>query len=224
MDTLKRNKNSEDKMDTELKTGTTTVGIVCKDGLILAADRRATSGYLVVNKRAKKVFKITEKMALTTAGNVSDIQLQIKLIKAEMALKKVRTGREPTIKETANLLGGLIYSNIRRMSLIPGISRFILAGADNEGLHMYDLFADGSVTDVDDYNATGSGSITAYGVFEALYKKDLTIKEGIKLAVKALNAALQRDIASGNGIDVVTITGKGVEFALEQDIDSTIKE
>lgn len=210
-------------MEKELKTGTTTIGIVCKDGLILAADRRATAGYLVVNKRAKKIYKITDAMALTTAGTVSDVQLLIKLIKAETALKKVRTGRVSTVKETANLLGGLIYSNIRKISLIPGISHFILAGTDKEGFHMYDLFADGSVTEVEDYNATGSGSVTAYGVMEALYKKDLAVKEGVKLAVKAVNAALQRDIASGDGMDVVTITSKGIDFVLEKEINSNIK-
>jgi proteasome beta subunit len=162
-------------------------------------------------------------MALTTAGTVSDVQLLVKLIKAEIALKKVRTGREATVKETANLLGGLIYSNIRKMSLIPGISHFILAGSDKEGFHMYDLFADGSVTDIKDYDATGSGSVTAYGVFEALYKKDSTVKDGVKLAVRAINAALQRDIATGDGLDVVTITSKGVKFVLEKEIDTTIK-
>lgn len=217
-------RNSKAKMENELKTGTTTIGIVCKDGLVLAADRRATAGYLVVNKRAKKIYRITDSMALTTAGTVSDVQLLIKLIKAETALKKVRTGRAPTVKETANLLGGLVYSNIRKMSLIPGISHFILAGSDKKGFHMYDLFADGSVTEVDDYNATGSGSVTAYGVLEALYKKGLVIKEGVKLSVRAINAALQRDIATGNGLDVVTITGKGVNFVLEKELDTTIKE
>lgn len=211
-------------MEKELKTGTTTVGIVCKDGLILAADRRATSGYLIVNKRAKKIYRITDAMALTTAGTVSDVQLMIKLIKAETALKRVRTGREPMVKETANLLGGLIYSNIRKMSLIPGISHFILAGSDKEGLHMYDLYADGSVTEVDDYDATGSGSVTAYGVLEALYKKDLIVKDGIKLAVRTMNAALQRDMATGDGLDVVTVTSKGINFVLEKEIDTTIKE
>lgn len=211
-------------MEKELKTGTTTIGIVCKDGLILAADRRATSGYLIVNKRAKKIYKITDATALTTAGTVSDVQLMIKLIKAEMALKRVRTGREPMVKETANLLGGLIYSNIRKMSLIPGISHFILAGSDKEGFHMYDLYADGSVTEVDDYDATGSGSVTAYGVLEALYKKDLIVKDGIKLAVRTMNAALQRDMATGDGLDVVTVTSKGINFVLEKEIDTTIKE
>lgn len=211
-------------MEKELKTGTTTIGIVCKDGLILAADRRATSGYLIVNKRAKKIYKITDATALTTAGTVSDVQLMIKLIKAEMALKRVRTGREPMVKETANLLGGLIYSNIRKMSLIPGISHFILAGSDKEGFHMYDLYADGSVTEIDDYDATGSGSVTAYGVLEALYKKDLIVKDGIKLAVRTMNAALQRDMATGDGLDVVTVTSKGINFVLEKEIDTTIKE
>ena len=101
-----------------LKTGTTTVGIVCQDGIILAADRRATAGSFIANKNALKVHQVTPNMALTTAGSVSDIQLMLKLIKAELKLKTLKTNREPNVKESANLLAGMIYGNIRKMSMI----------------------------------------------------------------------------------------------------------
>lgn len=204
------------------KKGTTTVGLVCKDGLVLAADKRATIGYLISNKRVDKILPITDKMALTMAGTVSDAQLLTKLIKAELKLKALRTGREPNVKESANLLAGMIYANIRKMSLIPGISHFILGGIDETGFHLYDLFADGSVTECEDYISSGSGSVMAFGVLETLYKRDTSVKDAISLAVKAINAALQRDTSTGNGIDVVTITKEGIKKVLEKDLNIVV--
>ncbi|TAL51518.1 MAG: proteasome subunit beta [Nanoarchaeota archaeon] len=206
-----------------LKTGTTTVGLKCKDGIVLAADRRATAGYLIANKKAEKVFGITDKIALTISGMVSDAQLLTKLIKAELKLKVMRTDREVTVKEAANLLAGLTYGNVRRPSMIPGIAHFLMGGTDTDGYHLYDLFADGSVTDIDDFVASGSGSVIAYGVLETLYKDGLSVQEGVDLAIKSVNAAMQRDIASGQGIDVLTITKDGVKKVFEQQLDTTIK-
>jgi proteasome beta subunit len=205
-----------------LKTGTTTVGIVCKDGIVLAADRRASAGYMVADKKSRKVVPINEDMAITTAGLVSDIQLLTKIIKAQLKLIEIRRGKKSTVKQAANLLGGMVYSNIRRMSMIPGIVGFILAGKDLTGFHLYNLGVDGSITEVDDYAADGSGMQFATGVLESTYKKDLTISDGIKLAVNVVNTAIQRDIATGNGIDVVTITKDGVKFVLEKEINSRV--
>ena len=209
--------------DRELKTGTTTVALVCKDSIVLAADKRATSGYLISFKKFEKIMSITESIAVTVAGTVSDVQLLTKYIKAELRLKKIRTGRENTVKEAANLLAALVYSNIRKLSLIPGISHFLIGGKDESGFHVYDLSPDGSIVEIDDYVSSGSGSVMAYGVLETLYKDNMSLEEGIKLAVKCINAAVQRDIASGNGIDIVSITHEGVKKVLSKEISTKIE-
>lgn len=202
-----------------LKTGTTTVGIICKDAIILAADKRATAGHLIADKKAKKVHIINENMGLTIAGSVSDTQLLIKLLKAELKLKDFRVGRPTNVKEAANLLSGMVYGNIRKMSVMPGISHFLFAGRDTSGLSLYDIFPDGSLTLITDFVSSGSGSVFAYGVLETLYKKDMTLDEGINLAVKAVNAALQRDSASGNGLSMIKITKEGgVEEVMSKDV------
>ena len=206
-----------------MKTGTTTMGIVCKDGLILAADRRATYGYLISYKKFNKIMPITDNIAVTVAGTVSDVQLLTKYLKAELKLKNIRTGRETTVKEAANLLANFVYSNIRKLSLIPGISHFIVGGKDSGGFYLYDLSPDGSIVEIDDYISSGSGSVMAFGVLETLYKKDLSVDEGIKLAAKGINAAVQRDIASGNGIDIVTITKEGIKKVFSKDLELKIE-
>lgn len=198
--------------------GTTTVGLVCKDGIVLAADRRATAGF-VVNKKAKKIIPITDFMAATMAGLVSDAQLLSKLVKAELKLKDLQCNRSSSVREAANLLGGMLYVNLRKMSMVPGIVGFLLGGKDSEGFHLYDLGIDGSVTDVDDYVSDGSGSVFALGVLETLYKKGLTIDEGVKVAARAISAALQRDYNTGNGIDVLAITEKGIQMVMEKELN-----
>src|SRR3989339_318742 len=205
------------------KTGTTTVALVCKEGAVLCADKRVTSGYLVAYKKYEKIVPITDNIAVTVAGTVSDVQLLTKLLKAELKLKDLRTNRVVSVKEAVNLLSTMVYNNIRKFSMIPGVSHFILGGKDEEGIHVYDIGADGSVTYIDDYTSSGSGSVMAYGVLETLYKKDLTVEEGIKLGAKAINAAVQRDIASGNGIDIVVITKDTLKKVLSKLIEFKIE-
>ncbi|MBS3147327.1 proteasome subunit beta [Candidatus Woesearchaeota archaeon] len=207
--------------DLKVQKGTTTIGIVCKDGIVLAADKRATAGF-VVNKHTQKIHKITDSMAVTMAGLVSDAQLLVKLIRAEIKLKDLQTLRTSSVKETANLLAGMLYSNLRRPSMVPGIVAFLLAGSDKDGNHLYDLGIDGSITEIEDYVSDGSGSIFAIGALEANFKKGLSVEEGIKLAVKAITVALQRDTATGNGIDVWVLDEKGIKVAVQKDLNIPI--
>lgn len=212
-----------DDIKDNVRKGTTTIGMVCKEGIVLAADKRATAaGRIILNKAVDKVFKLTDDLAVTIAGNVSDIQLITKLIKAEISLKTIRTGKNPSVKEVANLLGTIIYQNIRKFSTIPGITAFLLGGKDNSGLHLYELSPDGSVMEHKNYMADGSGFMMALGVLDTLYKENLPIQEGIKLAVRAVNAAMQRDAATGEGIDVVTVTKEGVKKVFAKKIDTQI--
>ncbi len=205
------------KEEINVQKGTTTVGLVCKDGLVLAADRRATAGF-IVNKKAQKIHQIADNMAVTMAGLVSDAQLLVKLIRAEVKLRDLQTMRTTTVGETANLLGGMLYGNIRKMSMIPGIVGFLLGGIDHTGCHLYDLGIDGSITEVEDYVSDGSGSVFAIGTLEALYKKNMTTEEGVKLAIKAINSALQRDVATGNGIEVWLVNEKGLKVVFDKDM------
>lgn len=206
-----------------LKTGTTTVGIVCKDGVVMGADKRSSAGYLIANKRQTKIVKVDDYIAVTQAGLVSDAQLLSKLIKAELRLKNMRTERKATVKEAANLLAGMLYSNIRRPSMFMSVVGFLLGGFDKYGPQLYNLGIDGSITQMYDYSTDGSGSVYAMGVLETLYKPEMTMEEGIELVVKAINAALQRDMATGNGIDVITIDKNGYKHQFTKTYEEKIE-
>ena len=207
-----------------MKTGTTTVGIVCKDGVILGADKRTTAGgQLVANKKTDKVVMVTDDIWVTTAGGASDCQLLVKLAQAELGLKRMRVHRKATVEEAAHLMSRMVYNNLRKPSMIPGISHFLLGGKDAKGHYLYDIFADGTLTLIDDFVGSGSGSIFAYGVLETLYNPEMTTEQGTTLVVKAINAAMQRDIFSGNGLDIIVVNKDGVKKVLEKEIDTGIK-
>jgi proteasome beta subunit len=208
--------------DEQLKTGTTTVGLVCSDGIVLGADRRATTGNYIAIKHTDKVLQVADNMVLTIAGSVSDAQLLVKLIKAELQLKNLKTHRDSTVKEAANLLCGMVYRNIRIPSMLPGVSHFLLGGKDKEGFHLYDVYADGSLTEIKDFVCSGSGSVIAWGVLELMYKPDMNIEEAKSLVAKSINSALQRDSASGGGITIFTITEKGVEKVVDKEVNSDV--
>lgn len=193
-----------------LKTGTTTIGLICKDAVILAADKRATAGHLIANKDIDKLVEVMPNMALTTAGGVSDIQLLVKYLKAELKLKEVRTNRRPSVREAVSLLASFNYANIRS---VGGVCHFLFGGYDSEsGFQLFDVYPDGSLTSVSSaskakgYLASGSGSTFAMGLLEDAWNSSLTSEQGVDLAYRAINSALQRDSASGEGVDVFVIT------------------
>ncbi len=187
-----------------MKTGTTTLGIVCKDGVVMATEHRATMGTLIAHKETQKLFRIDDHIGLTTAGLVGDAQNLARYITAEAELYRLKRDQVMTIKAaatlTANILSGSRY--------YPYWVQLLLGGWDREGGHVYSLdAAGGSIPDK--YCATGSGSPYAYGVLEDNFKDDMTTSQGVDIAIKALNAAMRRDSASGNGYDVVVISKNG---------------
>ncbi|MFT4311912.1 MAG: proteasome subunit beta [Candidatus Woesearchaeota archaeon] len=196
-------------MTEQVKTGTTTIGIVCSDGIVIAADKRATAGNFIARSDIEKVIPINDTMVLTIAGVVSDAQKFIKYIKAETRLNELQKSRKNTPKEVANLIGNLTYGYLRYQG---AITHFLFAAKGLNGdYELYDITPDGVVWKIDTYVSSGSGSIFALSVLDDQYKKGLSIQDGLKLVKQAINAALRRDSASGNGADIYTITEQGVK-------------
>ncbi len=205
-----------------LNTGTTTLAIICKDCVILAADKRATAGSFIATKNVDKVLPVNDRIAITTAGTVSDIQLMAKLIKAELKLKQFRSDREATVAEAANLLAELVYNNIRKYSTIPGVTHFLLGGFD-KGPGLYDIYPDGSISEVNDFVASGSGCVYAYGLLETMYRANMSEAEGTELALKSIAAAFQRDTMSGEGIDVWVIDKNGLRRGVSKKVSKKLE-
>jgi proteasome beta subunit len=217
---------SKELSDSILKTGTTIVGIVCKDGVIMAADRQTSAGNLVVNKNKKKVRLLNDYLVVSWTGVVSDAERLSKIISAELKLKELKSKSRPTVKQAANLVSAVTYSQIRQPSMIPSMVGTLIAGFNESGeAELYTIEPAGSVLKVEDYDANfGSGMPYVLGLLERQYKKDMTVAEGAKLAVEALKSSTQRDTGSGYGIDVYAITKEGIKKVVDQEIQPAYRE
>jgi len=198
----------------EMDSGTTTVGIVAKDGVALGADRRVSAGTLIAHKRGKKVYKLDANLGLTTAGLVGDLQLLARYITAEVELYKLKRGAQMPVEACATLTANILAG--RRF--FPYWVQLLIGGVDRKGGSLFSLdLAGGSIPDK--FVSTGSGSPYVYGVLEDHYRDDITVSAAIDLAIRSVHTAMKRDMASGEGIDVVSITRDGYTEFSESDIE-----
>lgn len=205
-----------------VSTGTTTVGIVCKDGIVLAAEKKATMGYLVATKKDVKIVEIMPHIAMTQAGMVGDVQALARYLIAESKLYELRTRRRIPVKAAASLLSNILYGG--RWSYLPYMVQIILAGYDETGPNLFILHPDGSSLEEKDYFSTGSGSPMAFGVLETLFKEGLSTDECKKIAARAVRAAVERDIASGGkGIDIAVIDKDGFKLLKDTEVEKVVE-
>jgi proteasome beta subunit len=181
---------------------TTIVGIRTKEGVVLGSDRRASKGFFIGSKITQKISKIDDTLAVAIAGQLSDADYIVKLVKAERNLIELRRGFPVTVKESARLIANQAYSGLKNFQ--PYFVELLVGGVDQDGGHVYVADMSGAITG-EEFASSGSGSPIAYGVLESIYHKDMTNEQAKEIATKAVAAAMERDPGSGNGIDVLTI-------------------
>ncbi len=186
--------------------GTTTVGVVCSDGVILGTDTRATMGNFIASKHAKKVYKITDHLAMTIAGGVAVAQRVVEILKVNATLYELEKNRYMPVQSAARLVQTLLFSN--REVGMPLPMQAIVGGYDDTGSHVYNLDPYGSLTE-EKMVSTGSGSPYAYGVLESQFEEDKTVKDMLRVVVRAVDSAMKRDVASGDSFDVAIINVDG---------------
>jgi len=186
----------------ESMKGTTTIGIVFANGVILATEKRATMGYMIASKKAKKVYQVAGRIGMTTAGGVGDAQQLARILTVECNLYQIRRSRAITVGAAATLLSNYLNQN----RYFPYYVQLLVGGVDETGPSVYSVDAMGGATREEDIVATGSGSPMAYGVLEDRYRPKMTEEDAIDLAVRSLKSAMKRDAGSGEGVQVVVIT------------------
>ncbi len=211
-DTIFGEPMEEIQADQVKKTGTTTVGVVCKDGVVLASDKRATMGHYIASKDVLKIAPINDRIAMTIAGGVGDAQALIRWMKAEIKLYELKNGRTMSVEAAASLLANILS----QYKYYPFFVQILVGGMD-EAPHVYSVDMLGGVTE-ETHTSTGSGSPIAMGLIEEIYDPAMDVKEGVKVAIKAVNTAMKRDSASGEGVSVLVITKKGSELLNQKEI------
>lgn len=200
--------------------GTTTIGLICQNGVVFASERRATMGSFIATKAAKKIYQIDDLIAMTTAGVVGDAQTLVRWMSVEAKLYKMRRQESMTVGAITTLLSNILSAS----RYYPFFVQLLVGGLDKKGPSLYSIDPLGGAIEEREIVATGSGSPIAYGVLEDRYRRNMSLDEGIDLAIRALAAAIKRDAASGNGIEVVTITPEGYKVLDEEEIKKRMEK
>jgi len=187
----------------ELITGTA-VGVRASDGVVLAAEKRVAYGFTMFSRSGKKVFKVNDNIGIASIGILADMQVLTKIAKAYMSLYALDTKTRPSIRSAAKLLSYVLFSN----RILPYFVEVLVGGVDDEGSHLFIMDPLGSLIE-DDYAAVGTGTKLAIAILESGYRQGMSIKEARDLAIRAINQSISRDPVSGDGIDILTITGNG---------------
>jgi len=192
--------------------GTTTVGAISREGIILASDTRVTMGSLIVHKKGKKVYKIDDHLAMTISGVVADAQRTVATLKANARMYRLQRRIPMPVSAAARLVANLFFS----YRLFPLMTRIIIGGIDSSGPHLFSIDPFGSITE-EKYVATGSGSPVAYGILEEKFKEDMALEEALSIVAQALRSAMKRDVATGDSLDIVVIDKNGYrELSVEE--------
>jgi len=192
--------------------GTTTIGVACKDGVILASDTRVTMGYYVAHKHGKKVYRIDDHLAMTIAGTVADAQRVVDILIANAQLYKINSGRPIPVSSAARFIANLMFST----RYVPLQTEALIGGVDESGPHIFRLDPFGTLTE-EKCVSTGSGSPVAYGILEDKYKEEQSIVEILPVVIKAVDVAMKRNVGTGDSFNVSVIDNKGYRELTEKE-------
>ncbi len=184
-------------------SGATAVGITFDNGVILAAEKRISLGTYVMSKTARKTFRLTNKVGAACAGMIADMQILMRQIESFAKLRTLETKRDLPPNSVAKMVSVVLFE--RRY--FPLLTQIIIGGV-NEKPVIYTLDPLGSILP-DDYAAAGTGAEMAIGVIESRYKEGMNEQEAKDLAIHAIRAAIARDAASGDGVDMLIISKEG---------------
>ena len=201
----------------EFLKGTTTVGVTFDKGVTVAADKRATMGTFIASKEVEKIHMVSDRMAVAMAGGVGDAQSLVRMLKAELELYKYTRGEPLSVEGAATLLANVLQGN----KYYPYLVQLIVAGYD-EKPRLFDIDLAGGLLP-DKYVSTGSGSVVAYGILDDGFRDGMDQQAAAKLAAKAISSAMKRDNATGEGIDVIAITGAGLKRFSKQEIEALVE-
>lgn len=188
------------------KTGTTIAGVIFKDGVVLGADTRSTSGSTVADKNCEKIHYIADNIRCCGAGTAADTEAVTHMVAAALELHRYGTGRQSRIITSLTMLKQHLFKYQGHVS-----AALVLGGVDLNGPHLYTVFPHGS-TDSLPFATMGSGSLAAMAVFEAGYKDDMTREEAMDLVTKAIRSGIFNDLGSGSNVDLCVITKDGADY------------
>jgi proteasome beta subunit len=202
----------------QIKKGTTTCALSCSDGVVLAADTRASAGMFIADKRVMKIQNVDKHLGMTIAGGVADAQNLVDTMRYNANLYRINNKRIIPVQSAARLCSNILFNQ----RYFPYYVQIIMAGYEGKGtgqIYNIDLF--GSLTE-EKFISTGSGSPVAYGYLESEFKENMSVDEAYKVALQAIAAAIRRNAGTGDGINVVIIDKNGYR-ELSKEVKEAVK-
>ncbi|MGD0145597.1 MAG: proteasome subunit beta [Nitrososphaerales archaeon] len=199
--------------------GTTTVGLVCSDGVVLATDTRVTAGGFIAHKRGKKLLRIDDNIAMTISGGVADAQNVVDTLKYYTNIYRIERGRQMPVRAAAQVVSNVLFSS----RLYPFIADVLVGGVDPKGGSIFSVDFFGSMNQ-EKVVATGSGSPVAYGILESEYKEDTAAAKCYPLAAKAIIAATRRNVFTGDHFDIAVLDKAGFREISEQEKEKLLAQ
>jgi proteasome beta subunit len=189
----------------QIKKGTTTCALTCTDGVVLAADTRASAGFFIADRHVMKIQKVDRHLGMTIAGGVADAQNLVDVMRYNANIYRISNREIMPVNSAARLCSNVLFNQ----RYFPYYVQIILAGYDNkDGGQIYNIDLFGSMTS-EKYISTGSGSPVAYGYLESEYKEGSSVNEAYKIAIQAVAAAIRRNAGTGDNINAVIIDKDG---------------
>lgn len=205
----------DQKEKEKIMKGTTTIGMVCADGVVIGADTRTTMDDFIASTESRKVWKIDDNLGMTTAGYAGDIQELIRILKAQSEIYKMTENRSMSPKSATSLLSVILQQS----KMLPYYVQLIVAGLDGDESQLYSLDPIGGYSKESKFISTGAGSLTALGYIEDMYKKGISTKDAIKGVARALAIAMRRSSATGDSMIIASITKSGYAEYTDKDIE-----
>ncbi|KIJ67254.1 hypothetical protein HYDPIDRAFT_173876 [Hydnomerulius pinastri MD-312] len=187
-------------------TGTTIVGCLFKDGIVLGADTRATEGPIVADKNCEKIHYISDSIRCCGAGTAADTEFVTASISSNIELHALSTGRKPRVVTAMTMLKQYLFRYQGHVG-----AALVLGGVDSSGPHLFTIHPHGS-TDKLPYVTMGSGSLAAMAVFESGWKPNMEREEALQLVTAAISAGIFNDLGSGSNVDACVITATHTEM------------
>ena len=200
--------------------GTTTVGMVCSDGVVLGTDTRVTAGGNIAHKRGKKLLQVDENLAMTISGGVADAQNVVDTLRYYANIHRVEKGELLPVRSAARIVSNVLFAN----RYYPLIAIVLVGGYDRTGGALYNVDFFGSLVQEKQMTATGSGSPVAFGVLEEGYQEGMPVSKGVALAANALISAMRRNVATGDHFDIAIIDKAGFREVSEQEKDKLLAQ
>jgi proteasome beta subunit len=199
--------------------GTTTVGLVCSDGVVLATDTRVSAGSFIAHKRGKKLLRIDDNIAMTISGGVADAQNVVDTLKYYTNLYRIERGRQMPVRAAAQVVSNVLFSS----RLYPFIADVLVGGVDSKGGSIFSVDFFGSMNQ-EKVVATGNGSPVAYGILESEYKEGTTAAKSYPIAAKAIIAATRRNVFTGDHFDIAVLDKAGFREITEQEKEKLLAQ